>query len=383
MLVVGRRCRAVRPGSAADFVAGYTCGNDVTARDLQKVDGQWTRAKSFDTFCPLGPWVVRRAAARRRRRHGGARRRRGAAGPGRRHDRLAARAAVVRVGHHDARARRRDHDRHAAGRRAGVRRPGRDHRGRGRRAALQLRGRRDARPANGGRARRRDDSCSTGCGRSRRRGAELGERRRRPMPGGRAPPCGAAGGGVRRVAPGALDRGAADVSFAASRSCAAPAQVVGHARRRRDPGVALKGPAMAARYWGDSARASNRATSMSSSRRGNFAAAGCASGQRRSPRAPVYPAWYLKRWLYQRCFVAADRSLPTIELHWRFCGRIWVVRAARRYDRSTVPSSVDCCTRIPAGTRPAWQLLCRLCPCGVPRFRLAGAARCCLHRPRA
>jgi len=62
-LVVGRRCRAIRPGSAADFVAGYTCGNDVTARDLQKLDGQWTRAKSFDTFCPLGPWVVREAPA--------------------------------------------------------------------------------------------------------------------------------------------------------------------------------------------------------------------------------------------------------------------------------------------------------------------------------
>ena len=61
VLVVGRRCRAVRPTDAADFVAGYTCGNDVTARDLQKVDGQWTRAKSFDTFCPLGPWIVAEA----------------------------------------------------------------------------------------------------------------------------------------------------------------------------------------------------------------------------------------------------------------------------------------------------------------------------------
>ncbi len=60
-LVVGRRCRALDQGSAADAVAGYTCGNDVTARDLQKVDGQWTRAKSFDTFCPLGPAVVRDA----------------------------------------------------------------------------------------------------------------------------------------------------------------------------------------------------------------------------------------------------------------------------------------------------------------------------------
>ncbi|MBM3146257.1 MAG: fumarylacetoacetate hydrolase family protein, partial [Actinobacteria bacterium] len=59
VLVVGRRCRDLTPETAADAVAGYTCGNDVTARDLQKLDGQWTRAKSFDTFCPLGPWMVR------------------------------------------------------------------------------------------------------------------------------------------------------------------------------------------------------------------------------------------------------------------------------------------------------------------------------------
>src|SRR5665811_2561022 len=56
-VVVGRRCKDVTPVEAAAFVAGYTCGNDVTARDLQKLDGQWTRAKSFDTFCPLGPWL--------------------------------------------------------------------------------------------------------------------------------------------------------------------------------------------------------------------------------------------------------------------------------------------------------------------------------------
>ena len=61
VVVVGRRCKAVSAAEAAAYVAGYTCGNDVTARDLQKVDGQWTRAKSFDTFCPLGPWVVRDA----------------------------------------------------------------------------------------------------------------------------------------------------------------------------------------------------------------------------------------------------------------------------------------------------------------------------------
>ncbi|MEZ5124712.1 MAG: fumarylacetoacetate hydrolase family protein [Thermoleophilia bacterium] len=58
VVVVGRRCKDVSPAAAADVVAGYTCGNDVTARDLQKLDGQWTRAKSFDTFCPLGPWIV-------------------------------------------------------------------------------------------------------------------------------------------------------------------------------------------------------------------------------------------------------------------------------------------------------------------------------------
>lgn len=58
VIVVGRRCKDVPAATAAAHVAGYTCGNDVTARDLQKLDGQWTRAKSFDTFCPLGPWIV-------------------------------------------------------------------------------------------------------------------------------------------------------------------------------------------------------------------------------------------------------------------------------------------------------------------------------------
>jgi 2-keto-4-pentenoate hydratase/2-oxohepta-3-ene-1,7-dioic acid hydratase in catechol pathway len=57
-VVVGRRCRDVPPQQAWDYVLGVTCGNDVTARDLQQRDGQWTRAKGFDTFCPLGPWIV-------------------------------------------------------------------------------------------------------------------------------------------------------------------------------------------------------------------------------------------------------------------------------------------------------------------------------------
>ncbi len=56
-VVIGRRCRRVPPEQALDYVLGYTCANDVTARDLQRRDGQWARAKGFDTFCPLGPWI--------------------------------------------------------------------------------------------------------------------------------------------------------------------------------------------------------------------------------------------------------------------------------------------------------------------------------------
>lgn len=56
-VVIGRRARHVSEAQALDVVLGYTCGNDVTARDLQRKDGQWSRAKGFDTFCPLGPWI--------------------------------------------------------------------------------------------------------------------------------------------------------------------------------------------------------------------------------------------------------------------------------------------------------------------------------------
>jgi 2-keto-4-pentenoate hydratase/2-oxohepta-3-ene-1,7-dioic acid hydratase in catechol pathway len=56
-VVIGRVCRDVPPGRAGDVIFGYTCANDVTARDLQQSDGQWARAKGFDTFCPLGPWI--------------------------------------------------------------------------------------------------------------------------------------------------------------------------------------------------------------------------------------------------------------------------------------------------------------------------------------
>lgn len=58
-LVIGDRCMDCTPEQARTKIWGYTIANDVTARDLQRKDGQWTRAKSFDTFCPLGPWVVR------------------------------------------------------------------------------------------------------------------------------------------------------------------------------------------------------------------------------------------------------------------------------------------------------------------------------------
>jgi 2-keto-4-pentenoate hydratase/2-oxohepta-3-ene-1,7-dioic acid hydratase in catechol pathway len=57
-VVIKRICKDVPLERVPEVVYGYTCGNDVTARDLQRSDGQWSRAKGFDTFCPLGPWIV-------------------------------------------------------------------------------------------------------------------------------------------------------------------------------------------------------------------------------------------------------------------------------------------------------------------------------------
>ena len=57
-VVIGRLAREVPADRVAEVVLGVTCGNDVTARDLQRSDGQWTRAKGFDSFCPLGPWIA-------------------------------------------------------------------------------------------------------------------------------------------------------------------------------------------------------------------------------------------------------------------------------------------------------------------------------------
>jgi 2-keto-4-pentenoate hydratase/2-oxohepta-3-ene-1,7-dioic acid hydratase in catechol pathway len=56
-IVISRICKEVPKEKYRDVVFGYTVSNDITARDLQKGDGQWTRGKGFDTFCPLGPWI--------------------------------------------------------------------------------------------------------------------------------------------------------------------------------------------------------------------------------------------------------------------------------------------------------------------------------------
>jgi 2-keto-4-pentenoate hydratase/2-oxohepta-3-ene-1,7-dioic acid hydratase in catechol pathway len=56
-IVIKDRVSRIAPAGVRQHILGYTCANDVTARDLQKQDGQWTRAKGFDTFCPVGPWI--------------------------------------------------------------------------------------------------------------------------------------------------------------------------------------------------------------------------------------------------------------------------------------------------------------------------------------
>ena len=57
-IVIGKKGKRIPLEDACHHILGYTCLNDVTARDIQAKDGQWTRAKSFDTFCPLGPWIT-------------------------------------------------------------------------------------------------------------------------------------------------------------------------------------------------------------------------------------------------------------------------------------------------------------------------------------
>lgn len=57
-VVIGKKAKNISPRAAADYILGYTCFNDVTARDLQRGDEQWARSKSFDTFAPIGPYIV-------------------------------------------------------------------------------------------------------------------------------------------------------------------------------------------------------------------------------------------------------------------------------------------------------------------------------------
>lgn len=57
-VIIGKRCRNIKAEDVNSVIMGYTCFNDVTARDLQKLDGQWTRSKSFDTFAPIGPYIA-------------------------------------------------------------------------------------------------------------------------------------------------------------------------------------------------------------------------------------------------------------------------------------------------------------------------------------
>ena len=57
-VVIKKKAKAVPEENAAEYILGYTCLNDVTARDLQPKDGQWTKSKGFDTFAPIGPWIV-------------------------------------------------------------------------------------------------------------------------------------------------------------------------------------------------------------------------------------------------------------------------------------------------------------------------------------
>ncbi|TET54787.1 MAG: FAA hydrolase family protein [Actinobacteria bacterium] len=57
-IVIKKQCKDAEVSKAKEYIEGYTCANDVTARDFQKKDVQWSRAKSFDTFCPLGPCII-------------------------------------------------------------------------------------------------------------------------------------------------------------------------------------------------------------------------------------------------------------------------------------------------------------------------------------
>ena len=122
-VVIGARgARHVTPEQAGASIFGYTIGNDVTERDMQKSDGQWTRAKGFDSFCPIGPWIETDLARpgpgpRRPRGHLHRRRRAAPAGPHQPADLRRPDADLLHLAGHDAAARRRRPHRHAVRRR--------------------------------------------------------------------------------------------------------------------------------------------------------------------------------------------------------------------------------------------------------------------------
>ena len=123
-VVIGARgARHVTPEQAAASIFGYTIGNDVTERDMQKSDGQWTRAKGFDSFCPIGPWIETdlggaRPGPGRPRGHLHRRRRAAPAGPHQPADLRRPDADLLHLAGDDAAARRRRPHRHAVRRRA-------------------------------------------------------------------------------------------------------------------------------------------------------------------------------------------------------------------------------------------------------------------------
>ncbi len=135
--VIGRPARDVEPSDALSHVFGYTAANDVSARDQQRADVQWARAKGHDSFCPLGPWietVLDPSDLRVTARVNGVLRQDSRTSL---HDPQPARADRVHVGGDDAAARRRDPHRHAGRRRADRRRRRRRHRDRGHRRAVE------------------------------------------------------------------------------------------------------------------------------------------------------------------------------------------------------------------------------------------------------
>jgi 2-keto-4-pentenoate hydratase/2-oxohepta-3-ene-1,7-dioic acid hydratase in catechol pathway len=113
--VIGARCAHVPPDEARAKIWGYTIANDITARDLQKRDGQWTRAKGFDTFCPLGPWIVRELSPGARFRPFSTIKRARTVGLSRRHDLQPRLFGSLYQRNYDLAARRRDLDGHPSG----------------------------------------------------------------------------------------------------------------------------------------------------------------------------------------------------------------------------------------------------------------------------